>query len=303
MSEKKSEIIEQCLKIKKVSKRVATHFALCNGGNIRYLISLNSAGKRNLCSNLSSYSSKLTLLIKLLRFIPFCILEMGEMGHFVSVELHDSVVEVVKNQRKHYWNMIIGTYDEKQKLVVQAFNDDISPAIYIKVGNIATDVAMRSEMKFLESAESFESFSIPELIEKHYMSDSRIFNIQVTKEFSGEKMGIGITSDVVRIYQEIAAIDSFDNCEFSHGDFTPWNLKKCKDGYVVYDWEHCSKRMKGFDILHYVAMPKVMLEHKELSKSVREAIEEIREYIPYFEIDETQFIKECKLLRLERGKL
>lgn len=303
MDKQTSGIIEQSMKIKKVNRHDATHFALCNKGNIRYLISMNKSRKEKLCSNLSSYSAKLAILMKNLPIIPFEFLKWGNLGYFVSVELHPEIEKVISKQKKKHWNVIIGTYDEKQKIVIQAFNDKKDLPIYIKVGNEATDREMRNEIEFLENRDQYSTFSIPKLVARYYLKKDALFNIQITEEFSGEKIEVGLTQDIVDIYHEISAICSEEDKEFSHGDFTPWNLKKNKNGYIVYDWEHCGMRLKGFDLLHYVVMPKVMLEKKALSDSIAEGIQEIEKFIPDFKINEMQFAEECKHLRLEKEKL
>lgn len=300
---KSSGLIEQSLTIKKAKRKDATHFAMCSGNHIRYLISLDKMGKRKLCRNLSSYSSKLSLLVKLLRVTPFAALEKAKLGYYVSVDLNDQLRSQLQDSSSFAWNVIIGTYDEKQKLVIQDFSKDNSETFYIKIGNGSTKTAMRSEMDFLSAKYNMISFVIPELVKKVYLSESSPFSIQITKEFIGEKVEIGLTSEIVEIYKELAAIDGSGDLEFSHGDFTPWNLKKHKNVYVVYDWEHCGKRMKGFDLLHYVVIPRVMLNSMTLNNAIDEGIAEIRSYIPEFDIDKEQFIAECRKLRLERNKV
>lgn len=41
-----SGILQQAVKIKRVNRKQATHFALCNGDKIRYLIALKGGKKR-----------------------------------------------------------------------------------------------------------------------------------------------------------------------------------------------------------------------------------------------------------------
>lgn len=300
---KTSGIIEQSLIIRKVKRKEATHFAMCSGNRIRYLISLDKMGKLKLCRNLSSYSSKLSLLVKLLRITPFNVLEKAKLGYYVSVDLNNQLRNQLQDSGSTAWNVIIGTYDEKQKLVIQDFSKENSETVYIKIGNEATKTAMKNEMDFLSAQYDLSTFVIPELVKKVYFSESSIFSIQITKEFIGEKVEIGLTHEIVEIYKEIAAIDESGDLEFSHGDFTPWNLKKYKSGYVVYDWEHCGKRMRGFDLLHYVVMPRVMLNNMTINNAIEEGIAEIRLYIPEFHIDKEQFITECRKLRLERNRV
>lgn len=300
---KTSGIIEQSLIIRKVKRKEATHFAMCSGNRIRYLISLDKMGKIKLCRNLSSYSSKLSLLVKLLRITPFNVLEKAKLGYYVSVDLNHQLRNQLQDSGSTEWNVIIGTYDEKQKLVIQDFSKENSETVYIKIGNEATKTAMKNEMDFLSAQYDLSTFVIPELVKKVYFSESSLFSIQITKEFIGEKVKIGLTHEIVEIYKEIAAIDESGDLEFSHGDFTPWNLKKYKSSYVVYDWEHCGKRMRGFDLLHYVVMPRVMLNNMTINNAIEEGIAEIRLYIPEFHIDKEQFTTECRKLRLERNRV
>ncbi len=302
MVDKTSGIIEQSLKIKEVKRKEATHFALCNGGHIRYLISLHKLGKKKLCKNLSSYSSKLVLVVKLLQVTPFKLLKWCNLGYFVSVELNKQIKCHLQNKDQYSWNIIVGTYDEKQKLVIQDFTKETCETIYIKVGNVATKVAMQNEMSFLSQKHVFKSFSIPELIEGMFISENNPFSIQITREFYGEKVELGLNKEIVEIYKELAALEQSEEDEFSHGDFAPWNLKKDGNTYVVYDWEHCGRRMKGFDLLHYVVMPKVLLGNIPFIHAIKEGIEEIQCYVPEFNVDIEQFIIECRKLRLERKK-
>lgn len=296
MDENSSGIIEQCLEIKKMNMKDASHFAVYKRDNIKYLVSLTNKGKVILSNNIATYSLKHFLMKILLRFIPFRILKGVGLGDFVSVHLHEGVSKIIQRNNKHYWNVIFGTYDEKQKLVIQAYDDSELLPIYIKVGNDATNAEMRSEMQFLEQKNIFATFKVPELIETSYLNTDCPFNIQVTKEFSGKKMSLELTQDIVDIYYETSSINSVGKYEFSHGDFAPWNLKKNKKGYVVYDWEHCGMRIKGFDILHYVVMPKILLKKMTVIDSVKEGIKEIQNYIPGFEVNEEKFIDELKKL-------
>ena len=50
-----SNIISQVVKIENTDKKAATHFAICNGSLLRYLIDLNGGTKR-LSKNISTYS-------------------------------------------------------------------------------------------------------------------------------------------------------------------------------------------------------------------------------------------------------
>lgn len=298
---KKSVILQQAIKISAVKKGEATHFALCNGKKIRYLIDL-AGGKQRLSKNIAAYSNKLGLLMKLINLMPLKFFEMAGLGYFVNIELHSTIDKHIRKIDADGWNMIIGTYDEKQKLVIQSYKNNKSLATFIKIGNAATHEEMSTELCFLRKKRAYNSFQIPEVLGYEFADVGSPFNIQLTKEFVGEKVAPGVTVDIVRIYKEFSSEKKvFDSVEyeFSHGDFTPWNVKKNKDGYVVFDWEHCGMRVKGFDLLHYVVVPKIKLEGKELSQAVVEGVREVREYIPCFDIDKTLFETEYNSLRLE----
>ena len=117
---KDSGILQQAVEIEKVKRKQASHFALCNGGRIRYLIAIDGGSKR-LSDNISTYSNKLGLLMKLLRYLPFAFLKEIKLGYYVNATLHPAIEEEVQQRHPDAWNMIVGTYDEKQKLVLQCY--------------------------------------------------------------------------------------------------------------------------------------------------------------------------------------
>lgn len=84
-------------------------------------------------------------------------------------------------------------------------------------------------------------------------ADGATFNIQITKEFVGDKVEPILTQEIVEIYEELSK-DKKNGLEFSHGDFAPWNLKRNGDKYTLFDWEHCGYRMPGFDLMHYATI-------------------------------------------------
>lgn len=295
-------ILQQVLKTKKVNRNIATHFVLCNGALARYLIDVHSEGKRRLARNISAYSGKLAFLMDMLNIIPFEILKLTGMGYYAEVKLNSVIDRAVKQTSCDGYNVIIGTYDEKQKLVFQCFQKGNSLAKFIKVGNLATDSEMRAEINFLQKKEAFKNFSIPQLLNKRIISDENPFNIQTTQEFVGKKVEPFLTDDIVKIYKEISRkkknVDE-NEYEFSHGDFAPWNIKKTEDGYVVFDWEHCGYRVKGFDLMHYCVVIKVMLEGIEIHDAFNDGLAQIKMYIPEYEIEWFAFFKEYQALRLE----
>lgn len=296
-----SGIMQQVMHIEKSNKAEASHFALCNGGHIRYLIALDGESKKRLSKNISAYSGKLGLLMKLMRFIPFSALKTAGMGHFVRVELALSVQTTIDKLTADAWNMIVGTYDEKQKVVLQCYRHGEALSDFVKVGNSATDKEMKAEIDFLKEPHLYRCFDVPELLESSYTDKQTPFNIQVTKEFVGKKVEPVINDDIIRIYQEISAnkkiIDGVEY-EFSHGDFAPWNIKSNAEGYVVFDWEHCGYRIKGFDLMHYGVVSRVMLEGMELSEAFDESMELIHQFLSEYKLDKELFIREYQKLRL-----
>lgn len=290
-----SGILWQALKIERVNRKYATHFALCNGDKIRYLIALDG-GKKRLSKNISTYSSKLGLLMRLIEFIPFSVMIIVRLGYFVKANLHPVIESQRKNTGTEYWNVIVGTYDEKQKLVLQCF-DQGGDSIFIKIGNQATDEEMHNEIAFLGESRHYKTFDLPEMIGHCFIDKEKPFNIQVTREFQGEKVEPILKKDIVKIYQELSSeknvIDGIIY-ERSHGDFTPWNLKKGKFVYVLFDWEHTGFRTPGYDLMHYVMTIEIALNGKNLAEAYDIAIKQIQNFIPDFNVDKNMILTEYR---------
>ena len=300
---KTSGILEQALKIEKTEKKDSSHFVLCNGDKIRYIIAPD--GKKRLSQNISTYSGKLGLLMKYLNYIPFCMLEKAGMGYFAKIELHPEIEKAYTQTGKSAWNMIVGTYDEKQKLVMQCFGENSEEAVFIKIGNSATENEMNTEMDFLRQAETYKNFAIPVLVGSMKSSGTvNPFNLQLTREFKGEKVEPVLTEDILEIYREISAIGHEDDkvpegYEFSHGDFAPWNIKRTGNSYTVFDWEQCGYRTIGFDLLHYAAVINVALNGLSFDEACDKGIEEVRKFIPDFQINKKEFLEEFSRLRTQ----
>lgn len=289
-----SNIVSQVAKIENASRKTATHFALSNGTYLRYLIDLNSGAKR-LSENISTYSKKLGLLMQFINIIPFSILTNIKLGYFVKAELNTEVERCRRNIKKKHWNMIIGTYDEKQKIVLQCFND-LENADFIKIGNAATEKEMNAEISFLQQKRTYLTFDIPQLLGNVSRVDGAMFNIQITKEFVGGKVEPILTQEIVDIYKELSK-DTRNGLVFSHGDFAPWNLKKNGNRYILFDWEHCGYRMPGFDLMHYVTIIQKVLNGKELSEAFDEGLKNIHQFLPDFYIEKESFLIEFENLR------
>lgn len=307
-------ILEDVIQIKPTNKNNATHFAVCNDGKIRYLIALDG-GKKRLIVNLSSYSKKLSLLMRMLDVIPLSLLRTGKLGYFVEVKFCDELLNyidiIVQNVYKieyYQWNMIVGTYDDKQKLVVQCFTKSKS-AIYFKIGNKNSAKEMVAEIDFLKEKPNFHTFDTPEILESQLIDNKHQFNILVTKEFVGDKVESVFTDDIYKIFQEISDCNDFDTNKnnkveedipyrFSHGDFAPWNLKLSNSRYVVFDWEHQGMRFYGFDLIHYVFQIENLLNGRAKEKAVEIAVTTLKEYDKDCTIEKETlkklYFKECK---------
>lgn len=290
----KSDILSQTVIIENINYKAATHFALCNGSQLRYLIDL-CGGKKRLSKNISSYSKKLGLLMQLMNIMPFSLMRWLKLGHYVKAELHNEVEACRQSTQKKHWNMIIGTYDEKQKVVLQCFND-VGAADFVKIGNAATEEEMNAEISFLRKKMQYSSFKIPDLVSSSRRTEGAAFNIQVTKEFTGNKVEPVLTQEIVNIYRELST-DMKDGLAFSHGDFAPWNLKKNGEQYTLFDWEHCGYRMPGFDLMHYAEIIEVVINGKGFSEAFESGLENIRKYLPDFSINKDKFLDEFRKLR------
>lgn len=142
-----------------------------------------------------------------------------------------------------------------EKKMLQCFNASEN-ADFIKIGNAATEKEMNAEISFLQQKRVYSTFDIPQLLGSISRADGATFNIQITKEFVGDKVEPILTQEIVEIYEELSK-DKKNGLEFSHGDFAPWNLKRNGDKYTLFDWEHCGYRMPGFDLMHYATIVQV----------------------------------------------
>lgn len=83
---------------------------------------------------------------------------------------------------------------------------------------------------------------------------------------------------------------------FSHGDFTPWNMKQTKNGLYLFDWELAERRPILFDVFHYVYQDEIMVKRGDFRtiKSRLDKIlaqEEMAEIIGEFKMDVTEYHK------------
>ena len=180
------------------------------------------------------------------------------------------------------------------------FNEGViyKNADFIKIGNAATEKEMNAEISFLQQKRVYSTFDIPQLLGSISRADGATFNIQITKEFVGDKVEPILTQEIVEIYEELSK-DKKNGLEFSHGDFAPWNLKRNGDKYTLFDWEHCGYRMPGFDLMHYATIVQKVLNGKELSEAFDEGLKNIHQFLPDFAIEKEGFLKEFEKLRTQ----
>lgn len=285
-----SSILDDVLKLHRCMPAQADHFVLCNGKHVRYLISLRG-GTKHLVRSVASYGGKLAMLLRLLPYVPFRLLQAAHIGYYAQAELCAPVARQLPNTAE--WNMLVGTYDEKQKLVVQAFSADEAGCIFVKIGNAATEVQMTAEMRFLQERHNhFHYVQLPELLAATYRQDGAPFNIQVTREFKGSKVPPRLTQDIVAVYREIAGEPQLLDgqlCEFSHGDFVPWNLRHTDKGYVVFDWEHCGMKPCGYDLVYFGVVMRLACQGMMFDEAFDASLADIRRFIPDMTMDKELF--------------
>lgn len=251
--------IQEALEIAEAPSKDATHFAITNGGEIRYLIDLNhKSSRRRLAKNISAYSSKLSLLLRLLIALPYRVFALLHIGKYVKVAPEQQIMEVLNELKLDCWNVIVGSYVDKQKIVLQAFcSEGNDKSVYIKVGGKSSDCEMQTETQCLQQLSDSDLYTVPHLLMAQSMKVGKRFNIQVTEEFGGERVPPVMTEDIYKIFTSIIASkpamrDDGEIKVFSHGDFTPWNMKKEGSQYVVFDWEYAGYRFYGFDLIHFL---------------------------------------------------
>lgn len=286
-----SGILEQALQCVPCSRKEATHFVLCKGGKMRYLISLRG-GVAPLTRSLVAYGGKLALLMKLLRPLPYCLLSAAHLGFFARAALHPAIAAMVPEG--HEWNMLVGTYWPKQKLVLQCFQRGEPLCAFVKVGNAASAAEMHTEMDFLTAPHHFRLIALPEVLGMRRAEGDCPFDILVTREFLGDKVAPVLTEDIYRVYQELSADRREEKGQMlalSHGDFAPWNLRKQGGRYIVFDWESCAYRPVGHDAVHFLVAVYTNLHGMPLPAAVSRAVADIRTYDPVFSINEEAFAK------------
>lgn len=296
-----SGILQEAIEVVPCVRNTATHFIIFHGDRLKYIISLN-CGIRKLKATVAAYNCKLKILLSLLPFIPMQLLVQLGIGVYAKVKLHKDIQRYIP---EHYqWNVLIGTYDATQKIVLQCFSQHQSDNIYIKIGNAGSDKQMLREIQFLRSKKQYNSFSIPKLIESSLMHESGCFNILVTNEFKGTKILPHFTEELYRISREIAGKVTVINgvpYEFSHGDFAPWNIRKTGFSYTVFDWEHCGMRPIGYDAIYFIIMTEIALHHRKFDEAFEIAEKRLRIFNSEMKFDKhlirQEFAKTAKSLQ------
>jgi thiamine kinase-like enzyme len=259
---------------------------------VRYYIALgrsfndNITCKTKIAKNISSYSLKLKLLTICLPFIPFKLLSFLRIGYFVDLQLDNQLQTEIDNLNdrlfsnvKTTWNIIVGSYVHQQKIVIQLFTlHKDSKTIYIKIGDHNSEHEMLAELNYLENPINSTTFINPSLLFSKRITEGNKYNIQATQEFRGVKIDSTLTDEIYKIFKEIACckkiqfIDGFPYY-FSHGDFTPWNMKKVQEKIIVFDWEYCAMRFYGYDLIHFQYQIEIYLNNQKKETAINRAIE------------------------------
>lgn len=291
---KMPSILDEVLDLHRCAPRQASHFVLCKGERMRYLIDLRG-GTKHLVRSVASYGGKLALLLRLLPYVPFRLLRAAHLGYYAQAKLCPPVMRLLPAD-KSSWNMLIGTYDEKQKLVLQCFTPSSARCTFIKVGNQATEKEMRAEISFLRTGKSSgKLLEIPKLLAFQLRAEGSPFNMLVSQEFHGSKIPAELTKDICSLWREIAAFKQEEHedglYEFSHGDFTPWNLRKTETGYIVFDWEHCGMAPHGYDLVYFGVVTRLACKGMTFDKAFADTLDDIRRFIPDFTLDKALFYR------------
>lgn len=288
-----SGIIEEALRMRRCAASQATHFVLCKGHKLRYLIHLRG-GAAPLQRAVASYGGKLGVLLRLLRAFPYTWFARAGLGFFADVSLHPAVVEMVPEG--FAWNALIGTYSDRQKIVFQCFGGATSaPCVYVKVGNVRSEQQMQTEIAFLKQPHDYRLIELPKLSADRLRDASCPFNMMVTEEFSGAKVPPVLTPDIYALYRELSAetrVVGGETLVRSHGDFAPWNIRRMGERYMLFDWEFCGWRPRGYDLVHFLTIVGMNLEHRSFSDAYDAALRQAQVYEPDIRLDKEAFYRE-----------
>lgn len=288
-----SYFVEKIIKIEKSKAVRASHFAIKKDGKLRYLININQRklSKEKIAGNLSVYSKKLKLLTILIRRFPLEVLELLNVGEFVLCEVEPIILAEINriwsetrsdDGKKSYWNVIVGSYVEKQKVVFQCFSNSSLVDLFVKIGGENTINEMDNEISYLENPILEQAFTNPKIVYSSQINDGQ-WRVMATDEFKGHRVEPIMTNELYAIYSAISSqrkeYDSSGRlCCFSHGDFTPWNIKKTHNSYIVFDWEYSAIRFYGFDLIHFFWQINNKLNKKDIDQSMINAIKQAKEW-------------------------
>lgn len=296
-----SGIIKETTSIFPANPQNSTHFVLTHGNKIKYFINLKR-GIRPLRKSIATYNKKLSFLMFFLPWLPWQLLRIIGLGYFARVDIHPFIQQFIPEDNS--WNILVGTYDEAQKLVFQCFDDKTSACTYVKVGNKGSDAQMRREIDFLKGNHHYSTFKIPAILGEAQMSDDSPFNILITKEFQGEKAEPVLSEEIYKIAVEIAGNPILTDgalYTFSHGDFAPWNIRKNANSYTVFDWEHCGMRPEGYDAAYYIIMSEISLKHCDFNTAFDIAQQQLKQLAPHIKLNREKirdgFSKTTKALK------
>lgn len=288
-----SGIMEEAMCLHRCSAAQATHFVLCKGAKLRYLIELRR-GAQPLRRAIASYGGKLDLLLCLLHVIPYRFLAKAGLGYFAEVQLHPAVAEMVP--KGSAWNVLVGTYSDRQKLVFQCFGKDTAaPCTYVKVGNKRSETQMHTEIAFLQEPHRFNLISLPKLLGARRRGGDCPFNMMLTEEFGGEKVAAKLTPEIYALYRELSAETRTVNGQTfvrSHGDFAPWNIRRLGAQFILFDWEFCGWRPRGYDVVHFLTIIGMNLQGLSFSDAFDTALAQVRHYEPDISLDKEAFYRE-----------
>lgn len=310
-------LIDSIITAYNVPKTEATHFAIYNGDKVRYYVAIkkniNKLASRRLSNNITSYSGKLDMIMKLVGRVPYDVFHSMNIGQFVQLDIDGQVEKAIDRVRREvlktgmvYWNVIVGNYVEKQKVVFQCFDtNSVCPAVFLKVGGESSEQEIHNETNYLRNPIHSRSFDNPVFCFSEYRDSSNKYNIQATQEFFGGKVNPKLTSDIIKIYHDIGnsrpmVVENGIIKAFSHGDFTPWNMKKSDGGYIVFDWEYCGMRFYGFDLIHYLWQIENKLIHKSTDEAIQSAIHTAKKYDENLREISTQKLKTLYFTELKK---
>lgn len=296
-----SGILHDALTITQCRRNKATHFALCHGERIKFLINLHS-GTKLIKKAVAPYNKKLAILLRALPIIPWRILEATGLGYFANVTLHPDVEASIPPESQ--WNVLVGTYDHAQKIVLQCYSPFNPFRTYVKVGNIGSALQMEKEILFLREARCHHAYEIPHMKKSTLIQEGAAFNILATEEFAGEKIPAILNEEIYRIAQEIAGVPTLIDGvphTFSHGDFAPWNIRKKGNSYIVFDWEHCGMRPQGYDLLYFSIMSEIALNKHNFNDAFDIALQQLCQFNAEIDVDKErirqEFAKTTKTLQ------